>query len=58
MLRENFKRCEKSPKTDHECQSFKMNLCGAFPKFACCSDILAGRNCAGSKTRRSVLLYM
>ncbi len=41
MLRDKFKKCEKTPKTDYDCQIFKMNLCGAFPNFPCCVDVIS-----------------
>lgn len=39
MLKDKFKKCEKSPKSDADCQTFKMNLCGAFSNFPCCADV-------------------
>ena len=38
-LKSKFKSCEHSPKTDQDCQSFKMNFCSAFSKFPCCVDV-------------------
>lgn len=51
LLKDKFKTCEKKPKTDTECQSFKMNFCGAFKNFPCCSEVLAGRSCNGKSIR-------
>ena len=39
MLKEKFKSCEKMPKTDNECQTFKVNFCTAFKTFPCCPDV-------------------
>lgn len=39
MLKDRFKTCEKKPKSDNECQSFKINFCTAYNNFPCCPDV-------------------
>ncbi len=39
LLRTKFKTCEKAPKTNADCQSFKMDFCSAFTNFPCCVDV-------------------
>ncbi|CAF1135050.1 unnamed protein product [Adineta ricciae] len=35
-LKVRYEECSKRPKTDASCQSFKISLCAAFPKFSPC----------------------
>lgn len=39
LLKEKFKNCEKKPKTDTDCQTFKVQFCSAFTNFPCCADV-------------------
>lgn len=39
LLKEKFKKCEQQPKTDRDCQSFKIEFCTAFKNFPCCPDV-------------------
>ncbi|CAF0775527.1 unnamed protein product [Brachionus calyciflorus] len=57
LLKEKFKICEKKPKTDSDCQIFKIQFCSAFENFPCCPDVLAGRQCNGKSNslKRSYL---
>lgn len=53
MLKTKFKSCDKAPKSEEECQHFKMSFCTAFSNFPCCPDVLAGRKCS-TKSRRAL----
>lgn len=55
LLKEKFKYCEKMPKSNTECQTFKINFCTAYPGFPCCADALAGRTCSGKQNARRTL---
>lgn len=59
LLKDKFKVCEKKPKTDNECQTFKIQFCTAYTNFPCCPDVLAGRTCSGkSNSAAKRMMYM
>ena len=39
LLKDKFKTCEKKPKTDTDCQTFKFQFCSAYTNFPCCPDV-------------------